>query len=335
MRFRRLELIRYGGFADRVLDFGGGGVDFHLIVGPNEAGKSTMLEAISDLLFGIPGQSRQNWRYDYADLRIRALIEHDDGILDLTRRKGNRNTLLAADGSALPDEVLAPLLAGIDRRTFERMFGLDHEKLREGGQAILEGKDDAARIVLEAGTGLSGIGTELKRLDDEAAAVFKPNAQNPAVNRLMRERAEALAAVRDATLTDAQWSAVKEQRREAEDRRAALLAEGQALTARAAALERIERARRPLARLTAARSASAALGPVPDLSADADRRLASALAERTTAAGLAEQHRTTLARLQGEHDKIVLPERLLAEQARLEALEERRPVIEKADPPSI
>jgi uncharacterized protein YhaN len=235
MRFRRLELIRYGGFADRVLDFGSGGIDFHIVVGPNEAGKSTTLEAISDLLFGIPGQSRQNWRYDYSELRIRALIEHDDGNLDLTRRKGNRNTLLKADGSPLPDEVLAPLLAGIDRRTFERMFGLDHEKLRDGGQAILEGKDDAARIVLEAGTGLSGIGTELKRLDDEAAALFKPNAQNPTINRLMRERVDALAVMRDATLTDAQWSAVKEQRREAEERRAALLTEGHALTSRARA----------------------------------------------------------------------------------------------------
>lgn len=330
MRFRRLELIRYGGFANRMLDFGGGGVDFHLVVGPNEAGKSTTLEAIGDLLFGIPGQSRQNWRYDYADLRVRALIEHDDDVLDVTRRKGNRNTLLGADGSALPDEVLAPLLAGIDRRTFERMFGLDHEKLREGGQAILEGKDDAARIVLEAGTGLSGIGTELKRLDDEAATLFKPNAQIPAVNRLLRERAEALAAVRDATLTDAQWSAVKEQRREAEDRRAALLAEGQALTARAATLERLDRARRPLARLTAARSSLAALEPVPELPADADRRLAAALAERTTAAGLADQHRSTLARLEAERAQVVLPDQLLAVRARIEGLEEHRPVVEKA-----
>lgn len=59
MRFRRLELVRYGGFADRPLVFGEGRPDLHIVVGPNEAGKSKTLQAIRDFLFGIPGQSPQ------------------------------------------------------------------------------------------------------------------------------------------------------------------------------------------------------------------------------------------------------------------------------------
>ena len=46
MRFRRLELIRYGGFADRVFDFGSGGPDLHLVVGPNEAEPTAYVPAI-------------------------------------------------------------------------------------------------------------------------------------------------------------------------------------------------------------------------------------------------------------------------------------------------
>jgi len=129
MRFRQLELVRYGGFADRVFDFGVGGPDLHLVVGPNEAGKSTALQAIGDFLFGIPSQSRQNWRYDYGQLRLRALIEQDGTLLDITRRKGNRDTLLTADGTPFRTDPLAPLLGGIDRAGFDRVFGLDHAKL--------------------------------------------------------------------------------------------------------------------------------------------------------------------------------------------------------------
>lgn len=176
MRISRLELIRYGGYADRVLEFGSGEPDLHLVVGPNEAGKSTMLQAIGDMLFGIHGQSTQNWRYEYQQLRLRALIEHDGQLLDVTRRKGNKDTLLRPDGAAYASDPLAVLLAGVDRTSFERMFGLDHAKLRDGGRAILEGKDDAARITLEAGSGMAGIGRELVRLEAQAADLFKPGA---------------------------------------------------------------------------------------------------------------------------------------------------------------
>ena len=188
MRFRQIELIRYGGFADRLLDFGEGAGegDLHLIVGPNEAGKSTTLHAIGDFLFGIAGQTAQGWRFGYGDLRIRGLIEAEGRTIEAVRRKGNKDTLLhPATGAALPGDVLAPLLAGVDRTAFERMFGLDHQRLRDGGEAILRGRDDAAQITLEAGTGIAGIGQVLDALSGEAAELFKPSASKPVVNKLM------------------------------------------------------------------------------------------------------------------------------------------------------
>ena len=49
MRLRRLDLIRYGKFTDRTIDFGPkprSGADLHIVFGLNEAGKSTALSAI-------------------------------------------------------------------------------------------------------------------------------------------------------------------------------------------------------------------------------------------------------------------------------------------------
>ena len=57
MRVRRLDLLRYGHFTDRSFELPAGDVDLHIVFGPNEAGKSTALAAIEDLLFGVPVRS--------------------------------------------------------------------------------------------------------------------------------------------------------------------------------------------------------------------------------------------------------------------------------------
>lgn len=330
MRFRQLELVRYGGFAERVFDFGGGHPDLHLVVGPNEAGKSTTLQAIGDFLFGIPAQSSQNWRYDYGQLRLRALIENDGEVLDVTRRKGNRDTLLSADGSPFSCDPLAPMLGGMDRSGFERMFGLDHAKLRQGGESILSGRDDAARITLEAGTGVSHIGNELARLTDAASALFKPGGQNPPVNRLMRERTEALAQVRQTSISDAQWTQSRQRRTEAEERRAALIKEAAALEREQARLDRLGRARAPCARLADARGELAKLDPLPELPLDSAARVTQARAERVTASELSVQVAADLARVDEAIAGVEPPGKILTQRERIEALDERRPVIAKA-----
>ncbi|MEG3162853.1 AAA family ATPase [Sphingomonas sp. LB2R24] len=330
MRFRRLELVRYGGFADRVFDFGRDGPDLHLVIGPNEAGKSTALQAIGDFLFGIPAQSRQNWRYEYGQLRLRALIKHEGDVLDITRRKGNRDTLLAADGTPFKTDPLAPLLGGIDRAGFERMFGLDHTKLREGGASIIGGRDDAARITLEAGTGVSHIGNELARLTEAASALFKPGGQNPPVNRLMRERSEALAQVRQTSISDADWTQARQRRADAEARRTALIDEADALDREQARLDRVGRARVPFARLSAARTELAGLEELPTLASDAATQLATLRADRVTATELAAQAKGELARVEEAIAGIEQPGIIVSEQDRIEALEEQRPVIAKA-----
>lgn len=61
MRFANLSLERYGHFEDCTLSFRNGQPDLHIIYGANEAGKTTSLAAVSDLLFGFPGRSPYNF----------------------------------------------------------------------------------------------------------------------------------------------------------------------------------------------------------------------------------------------------------------------------------
>ena len=77
MRITRLDLLRFGKFTDTSLALPQATQDFHLIVGPNEAGKSTLRTAIQELLFGIDTRSPYNFVHAHKEMRLGALIEHD------------------------------------------------------------------------------------------------------------------------------------------------------------------------------------------------------------------------------------------------------------------
>jgi len=65
-------LHAFGPFTECALDFTGKGLgtppDLHLIYGPNEAGKSSALRAMTDLRFGIPLQSSDGFTHSYCFL---------------------------------------------------------------------------------------------------------------------------------------------------------------------------------------------------------------------------------------------------------------------------
>ena len=54
MRIGRLDLLRYGRFTNVSIELPCQNPDFQVVFGQNEAGKSTALTAIGDLLFSIP-----------------------------------------------------------------------------------------------------------------------------------------------------------------------------------------------------------------------------------------------------------------------------------------
>ena len=176
MRLSQLDLLRYGHFTDRALKFPAGDIDFHIIFGPNEAGKSTALSAIEDLLFGVPVRSPYNFLHDYASLRIGGLLENDHTSLDMVRRKGSKETLLGTDTLPLPggENALQPLLAGTDRSFFQRMFSLDHVRLETGGREILQARDDVGQMLFSAGAGIAGLRELFEDLSNEADGLWAP-----------------------------------------------------------------------------------------------------------------------------------------------------------------
>ena len=77
MRLRRLDLTRYGGFEGATLDLPRpDGADVTVIIGPNEADKSTAFDAWLDLLYGFPTKSHPRaWRVERRELDVSAIVE--------------------------------------------------------------------------------------------------------------------------------------------------------------------------------------------------------------------------------------------------------------------
>jgi uncharacterized protein YhaN len=84
-------------------------------------------------------------------------LTRDGSTVTCRRKKGRSNTLLDATDQPIDEGVLAALLAGQTRESFLRMFSLDHSRLKEGGNAILEAKDDIGQAIFAAGSGLVSI----------------------------------------------------------------------------------------------------------------------------------------------------------------------------------
>ncbi|MCP4185749.1 MAG: AAA family ATPase [Hyphomicrobiales bacterium] len=176
MRFNQLNLIRYGKFSNFSIDlpapFGDNKPDFHLVVGANEAGKSTTRHAISDLLFGIEARTRFDFLHAKSDMCLGAILEYGDDQLEYQRLKRNKQPLQNPDGTSLPDDALAKFTGNADRTSFEREFCLDHKRLEAGGKSILNSKDDVGRMLFEASAGVGVFGDLLDKLEEEAGTLW-------------------------------------------------------------------------------------------------------------------------------------------------------------------
>ena len=95
MKILSFDFIAFGPFTDLSVDLSQGNEGLHIIYGPNEAGKSSALRALTSLFYGIAAQSSDDFIHSYKDLKIGATLLHSDGTeLTVYRRKGNTKTLL-------------------------------------------------------------------------------------------------------------------------------------------------------------------------------------------------------------------------------------------------
>ncbi len=172
MKFERLVLEKYGIYEGRTLSFRPD-AHLHIVVGRNEAGKTSALSAMSDLLFNFPNVSPYAVGYSPNTMRLGARLLLDSGeIISFRRRKGRTNTIVDDNDMPLGDDLMQQVLGSIDRATFESEFGLTAERLRAGGRELLAAGGKLAETLAAGSSGLSALNALKARLQGEADDLF-------------------------------------------------------------------------------------------------------------------------------------------------------------------
>ena len=295
MKFERLDLAPYGRFVDRRLAFSPSAA-LHVVLGRNEAGKTTTLEAISDFLFGVDPRTPYAFDCGYTALGVGGAVRFADGArLEARRRKGTKNTLVDAANKPVAEDRLLHALAGLGREAFEAEFGLSQRALREGGAQLLRAGGKLAETLAAGSALLGGLNSAQKRLSEEKDEIFTPDRRS-ANKPFYRAVDQYTAAARDvkATIVESdEWKAAEVALEQARLRGIDLKDQARALDAAVTRRKRALRVRGKLAALTEAAERLTALGPASGVAA------AKLVEARQALAGAAEQ-RAALERLAGE-----------------------------------
>jgi len=274
IRFSSVRLSGYGRFDNRTFDFPrmDGAPDIHLVVGENEAGKTTLKHALVDVLFGVSGKSP----YAFRDVKPRVAAEVDvgDTRIAFEREAGRKNTK-PVEAAA----VLGEVLNGHDAATFRATQAFSHDEMREHSRLLHESRGELKDLLMRDAGGLSEAVTLLEALQGTSGRLFKKKKVDKStafmVAAIEYEKAMKAAAGLDATRHRDLIAA----REEAEGRREEVRRLFEDKKALAERLGRERQAERVVERLVAL---EAQLAHMPDV------RLAPGAVERVGRAAVAE-----------------------------------------------
>lgn len=187
MRLKEFNLLAYGKFTDCRLQLPHDAHDFHVIVGPNEAGKSTVRRAIRELLFGMERQSPLGFLHPQSDLKLKAVLEAASGKLEFIRSK-QQKSLRSLTDDALPDGYLATALGSLTEEAFIHLHSLDHTALVKGGRGIVDPSTSVSQMLFQAASGLESFAAVRDTLRERSTELFtargKKNEYGTASERL-------------------------------------------------------------------------------------------------------------------------------------------------------
>ncbi|MYL51150.1 AAA family ATPase [Halobacillus litoralis] len=187
MKILHLSIFGFGKWKEHALDLTDPSP--HLIVGENEAGKSTLYEFILFILFGLPPKQRVSFipktggsmggrlvllTEDYGRVTIERTHEHESG----------KAVCRLETGEEKDESWLRNLLDGMDRRVFESTYSFNADDLME--LKNLSGHELGEALLNIGLTGSDQIFQTEKWLQKQMDERFKPKGKKPLINEQLR-----------------------------------------------------------------------------------------------------------------------------------------------------
>ena len=187
MRIEGWSIEAFGVFRD--FSMRSFGPKLNVLLGPNEAGKSTLLEFMRGALFGFPMKRGKPLAYSApAGLRHggRLFLSTELGPVAVERFAGKDNPVrvLFADGRVGSDAELHLLLRQSDDSLFRNIFAISLSELQDFSTLSESGVRDKIFSAGVAGAGRSARAV-IEHLNESADGLFKPRANGGAINSLL------------------------------------------------------------------------------------------------------------------------------------------------------
>ncbi len=226
MRIRGWHIEGYGVFEDcRAVDLSPG---LNIVLGPNEAGKTTLLEFLREMLFGIELSRNKPKRYPARPgLRHggRLFVETEDGTAVIERygEKGSGVRISLGDGRVVDADALNRWLRGAGKDLFRNVFAIGLAELASFD--LLTQAEVRDRIF---SAGIAGAGRSARQVvqefENRAAELLRPRSGGR-VNSLLDELAAKNKALEDAREKIRRYPDLRRAETEARERMDALAAE--------------------------------------------------------------------------------------------------------------
>jgi len=238
MRLRRIESVRFGALTGAVL--GDLGDRLTVVLGPNEAGKSTFAALVRHVLYGFPTEGKEGaYLSDAGKREGRLIFEEGAGRWVLERSAGPHGgplTARALNGPERP-QLRDEVTAGVSEEAFRVVFGfgLDDmariETLRGSG-------DDIIAPLTAASAGLPVSPQDVRaRLAKQADELFAPKARTKRVHDLLAELQATRGTLREVREAGAAFATEQARLRELQDSLAHAKVDRDAARAKATQLE--------------------------------------------------------------------------------------------------
>lgn len=231
MKIRKILLYGFGQHENLEIDLRAG---MNLLYGPNEAGKTTIQQAILHILFGFPQKNQQELRYEpktggkYGGCLYIEDEEFGNWMMERIRGKSSGDVMIRfEDGRTAQEEELKRLLRGYDRQAFESIFSFSLFQLQD-----LDKMDEheLSRTLLASGTtGLDTLWKVEKKMEKEMGGLFKKTGKLPLMNKKVTEIRELEQAMKQEQLKLSTYEPLTVRKQELDEQVTALRKEEQSL----------------------------------------------------------------------------------------------------------
>lgn len=310
MRINEINLIAYGKFTDHKLRFPKATHDFHVIIGPNEAGKSTVRSAITELLFGIERQSTLGFKHPQSDLRVSGVVQTEAGNLAFIRTK-QQKSLRSMSDEPLPDAYLDAVLGSLTEEMFAQLHCLDHERLLKGGQGIIDPRNSVSQILFQAASGLEGFSDAREALGVRAGELYTSRSRSNEYTKAADRYASAQKMLREVQVRTREWVEAQDTLKNADRVLETERQNRRELELKRSAWERARRLAPLVERLTRLQNELSELGDTVAFPASAKQTLDSGMSEMDAAVGIVTTREKDILERQKQLEAIAVDDKVL------------------------